>query len=174
MTHPRVEQLRFARSEFVRGLEGVSPEVAARQVGQMNSISWMIGHLAWHEQLSWLTRAQGITPVPALVELTANSGPRTNPDLAEMWAAWREVTALSDPWLDSLSPEQLERPPGTSRSRQTVGTSLLRVTYHYFVHIGEASAVRQIVEGGTLPEFIGEIQDLAPWRPEPPLTRDDG
>jgi len=44
---------------------------------------------------------------------------------------------------------------------------LLRMTYHYFVHCGEASAVRQMVEGGDLPEFVGDIQDEAPWRQEP-------
>ena len=46
MTHPLVTQLRFARSEFVRCLEGVSDEDARHRIMPMNCISWMVGHLA--------------------------------------------------------------------------------------------------------------------------------
>ncbi len=169
MAHPRVEQLRFARSEFVRGLDGVTEEVARRRVGQMNSISWMVGHMAWHEQLSWLTRAQGTVLIPELNDLAANGAPASTPPLAEMWAAWRAVTSAADGWLDALDTMRLhERPASNTPTPQDVGTMLLRVTYHYFVHCGEASAVRQMVEGGELPEFVGFIQREAPWRPEPP------
>ena len=42
----------------------------------MNSIGWIVGHLAWQEQRYWLTRAQGETPIPVLNELVANGGPR--------------------------------------------------------------------------------------------------
>ena len=167
MAHPRVEQLRFARSEFLRGLDGLTAEVAAQQHGPMNTIAWMVGHLAWHEQLSWLTRAQGITPRPELNELTANGKPRSNPPLDEMLAAWHQVTAAADAWLDGLTPADLAVPMGRSRIPQSVGTALLRMTYHYFVHCGEGSAVRQLAEGGELPEFVGDIQVAAPWRPEP-------
>ena len=45
MTHPLVTQLRFARSEFVRCLEGVSDEDARSRIMPMNCISWMVGHL---------------------------------------------------------------------------------------------------------------------------------
>jgi hypothetical protein len=46
MPHPLVIQLRFARSELVRCLEGVSDEDARRRIQPMNCISWIIGHLA--------------------------------------------------------------------------------------------------------------------------------
>ena len=42
--HLLVTQLRFARSEFVRCLEGITDQEAVRRMGQMNCISWMIGH----------------------------------------------------------------------------------------------------------------------------------
>ncbi len=169
MTHPRVVQLRFARSEFVRGLDGLTEEVAGRRLGPMNSIGWMIGHMAWHEQLYWLTRAQGVTPVPALNDQVASGAPASTPPLEEMWAAWRQVTAAADIWLDGLTTQQLsDRPVLNTASAQDFGTMLLRMTYHYFVHCGESSAVRQMVEGGELPEFVGDIQDEAPWRAESP------
>jgi hypothetical protein len=168
MAHPRVEQLRFARSEFVRGLVGLPGDVARRELGQMNSISWMVAHLAWHEQLSWLTRAQGVTPFPSLVDLAASGGVKTNPDFDEVFETWKQVCATADPWLDQLTAGGLREPSGRPYGvPQDVGTALLRMTYHYFVHAGEASAIRQIVEGGVLPEFVGRIQVEAPWRPEP-------
>lgn len=49
MLHPRIEQLRFARSEWRRALAGVSAEDAHRRFDPMNCISWIVGHLAWQE-----------------------------------------------------------------------------------------------------------------------------
>jgi len=48
--HPLVRQLRFARREFVRCLEGLSDENARRRLMPMNCISWMVGHMAAQEQ----------------------------------------------------------------------------------------------------------------------------
>jgi hypothetical protein len=39
MAHPLVDQLRFARSEFRRGLEGFSDEEARRRFLPMNCLS---------------------------------------------------------------------------------------------------------------------------------------
>jgi hypothetical protein len=47
--HPLVTQLRFARSEFQRCLDGVSAEDAVHRFGPMNCISWIVGHLANQE-----------------------------------------------------------------------------------------------------------------------------
>ena len=48
MPHPLVTQLRFTRSEWIRGLKPVTAEeAAARRFGPVNPIAWMIGHLAW-------------------------------------------------------------------------------------------------------------------------------
>jgi hypothetical protein len=46
MIQPLVTQLRFARSEFVRCLDGVSDEDAIKRLLPMNCISWIIGRLA--------------------------------------------------------------------------------------------------------------------------------
>jgi len=43
MPHSLVTQLRFARSEFVRCLEGISDEDARHRIMPMNCISWMVG-----------------------------------------------------------------------------------------------------------------------------------
>jgi hypothetical protein len=167
MPHPRVEQLRFARSEFQRGLVGVSAEDAVRRLAPMNSISWMVGHLAWHERLVWAIRGQGLTIEPIL-DAVANGAPASTPDLGEMWAAWERVRGVADPFLDGLTSAHLEVAlPHDGRDKApAAGDQLQRITYHYWSHIGEASAVRQILGHVDVPEFVGPIERSAPYRRE--------
>ncbi len=164
MTHPLVTQLRFTRSEFVRGLAGLSDADARQRLPPMNCISWMIGHLAWQAQRYWLFRAQGQTLLPDLNERVAFGKPASTPGLDEMWAAWRQVTTVADPWLEALTTDKLQKPLADGLS--SVGTFLRRTTYHYWYHLGEALAVRQLLGHGTLPDFVGDIDSQAPYRPE--------
>jgi hypothetical protein len=164
MSHPLVDQLRFTRSEWMRGLEGVTAAEAARRFEPMNSIAWIIGHLAWQEQAYWLQRAQGRT-VSAVAERCGFGQPASTPPLAEAWAAWHEVTKAADAYLDSLTIDTLqvkwEREPTT----ETAGTKVLRTTYHYWYHLGESQAIRQLLGHTNLPTFVGDISK-APYRPE--------
>ncbi len=66
MPHPLVNQLIFTRSEWLRGLKGLTEEEGSWHLGQMNCISWIVGHLAWHEQKYWLERAQNKILYPLL------------------------------------------------------------------------------------------------------------
>ena len=45
MAHPLVDQLRFARAEWLRGLRGVRDDDALRRIEPMNTIGWIVGHL---------------------------------------------------------------------------------------------------------------------------------
>jgi hypothetical protein len=38
------------------------------------------------------------------------------------------------------------------------------VTYHYWFHIGEILAIRQILGHPKLPEYVGPVEKRAPWR----------
>jgi DinB superfamily len=87
MPHPLVARLRFTRDEFVRGLTGLTDEEARRRFLPINSIGWMIGHLAWQEQRNWLTRAQGQILRADLNECVANGKPASMPPLEEMYTA---------------------------------------------------------------------------------------
>ena len=108
MTHPLVAQLRFTRSEFKRGLIGLTEEEARRRFLPMNCISWNVGHLAWQEQRYFLFFAQGKMPLPAIDELFAYGAPASTPPLHEMWTAWDTITRAADPWLDALTVEKLQ------------------------------------------------------------------
>jgi uncharacterized damage-inducible protein DinB len=162
--HPLVEQLRFTRAEFRRGLGGTPAEDAVRRLQPMNSIGWIVAHMAWHEQRYWLTRAQGLTPRPELNEIAPNGGPATTPPLAAMLTAWEAVTEAADRWLAGLSAADVDGALGGSGPKRRIGSALQRVTYHYWFHTGEILAIRQVLGHARLPEFVGNIDDEAPYR----------
>jgi len=165
VTQALVEQLRFTRSEWLRALRGVSEEDGIRRLMPMNSISWIVGHLAWQEQRNFVTRAQGSTIVPALNTLVANGAPATTPSLHEMRSAWVQITRAADLWLDGLSAADLPSNLGGRGPRKTIGDAIQRVTYHYWFHMGEILAMRQVQGGTNLPEFVGNLDQRAPYRP---------
>lgn len=167
MAHPLVLQLRFARSELQRGLADVTDEDARRSFQPMNCISWTVGHLAAQEQRNWLTRAQGYTPVPLFQDLYGYGRPATTPPLDEVWTAWHTIVLLVDRYLDTLTTETLQHPMlyEGKPSPYAIGTVLQRHIYHYWYHLGECMAIRQLVGHTSLPEFVGDIHAHAPYQP---------
>ena len=168
MTHPLVDQFRFTRREWTRGLEGVSEEEGAHHFGPMNCISWTVGHLAWHEQRTWLTRPQNRILFPMLNELFAYGAPMNTPSFKEMIETWYAVTQAADLFLDTFTTETLQNDlllNGESVG-QTIGSAMRRVTYHYWYHIGEIQAIRQMLGHKNLPEYVGDIETEAAYRPE--------
>jgi len=90
------------------------------------------------------------------------------PSFKEMIEIWQTVTKAADPFLDSLTTETLQNDlllDGESVG-QTIGSALRRVTYHYWYHIGEIQAIRQMLGHANLPEYVGDIETEAPYRPE--------
>lgn len=168
MPHPLVDQLRFTRSEFQRALSGVTDEEARRRFLPMNSIGWIVGHLAAQEQYCWLILAQGKLVAPALAAYGYGQ-PASTPPLAEMWQAWQTVTQAADPYLDSLTTEMLLAGLSSAPDNpihESVGTLLRRVTYHYWYHLGESQAIRQLLGHTGLPTFVGDLGTTAPYRTE--------
>jgi hypothetical protein len=164
MPHPLVEQLRFTRAEWLRALRGVPEADGLRRFGPINSIGWIVGHLAWQEQRYWLTRLRGETPAPVLNDVAASGGPSTTPPLGEMLAAWRLVTRTVDPILDALAEGDMDDSiPGYPPRR--MADSILRVTYHYWFHAGEIMAIRQLLDHPRRAQFVGNIDEKAPYRP---------
>jgi uncharacterized damage-inducible protein DinB len=166
MAQPLVAQLRFTRGQWQRALAGLSDEDARRRLGPVNCISWMVGHLAWQEQLYWLERAQGRRLVPGLDALVGTGKPASTPPLAEMQAAWARITAEADAYLDTLTSEALAGHLVVDGAPFAVntGTLLYRMIYHYWFHTGEALAVRQQLGHTDLPEYVGDIQAQPPYQ----------
>jgi hypothetical protein len=93
--------------------------------------------------------------------------PASTPLLSEMWDTWHIVTAAADRYLDTLTPELLQ----THFEREgkpvpeSVGTMLFRNIGHYWFHLGEAHAIRQMLGHRDLPQFVGDLSQ-AVYRPE--------
>lgn len=168
MSHPLVEQLWFTRSEFRRGLEGLNDADSRQRLMPMNCISWNIGHLAWQEQRYWLVYGQSSLLLPDIDAQFAYGAPASTPPLADMWQAWETITTAVDPWLDTLTTADLQKQ--VVRDGQVTsfifGSLLQRMIYHYWYHTGENMAIRQGLGHGRLPQFVGNLDDEAPYRAE--------
>jgi hypothetical protein len=170
MSHPLVDQLRFTRSEFVRCLAGVDAEDAIRRLPPLNCISWIVGHMASQESAFWVLWAQGEKLHPELRDIVGTGRAPSTPPLEDMWARWHEITAAADRYLDTLTPSLLltrflwKGEP----LQENIGTLLQRNIYHYWFHLGEAHAIRQALGHTGLPEFVGSLGEMAPYRLEEP------
>ena len=167
MTHPLVLQLRFTRSEFLRGIKGVTEKEAQKRFLPMNCLSWNVGHLAWQEQRYFLGFGQGIKLFPEIENDFAYGAPASTPSLKEMLDAWKKITASADPWLDTLTSKKLAQNVISNgrEIQRTYGNLIQRTIYHYWYHLGENMAIRQNLGHSKLPQFVGNIDDKAPYVP---------
>ena len=76
------------------------------------------------------------------------------------------MTKAADPYLDTLEGPMLTRKWKRETGGETPGTKLLRTTYHYWFHLGESQAIRQLLGHVKLPDFVGSFRNT-PYRPEP-------
>lgn len=168
MAHPLIDQLRFTRAEFRRGLKGVSEEEGFKRFLPINSIGWMVGHLAQQEQRYWLYRGQGKELAVPELKAQGYGEPATTPSLKAMLKAWETVVAAVDPWLETLTTADMSSFMMVRGKPydESIGSMVRRVTYHYWFHNGEAQAVRQLLGHTRLPTFVGDIQQDGPYRPE--------
>jgi hypothetical protein len=82
--------------------------------------------------------------------------------------AWRAITAAVDPWLDAATSASLAEHV-ISRGRPTArvyGNLLQRTIYHYWYHAGETMAIRQQLGHAGTPQFVGDVDNQAPYRPD--------
>jgi hypothetical protein len=167
--HPLVQQLKFTRNEFKRALKGLAEEDASKRLLPMNCLSWNVGHLAWQEQRYFLFYGQGIVLYPEVQEAFAYGAPASTPALRDVLNYWRKITKAADPWLEGLTSEKLQeqvvKKDGTPLER-IYGALLQRTIYHYWYHIGENLAIRQMLGHTNLPQFVGNIDRQAPYMPE--------
>jgi hypothetical protein len=128
----------------------------------MNSLSWIVGHLASQENFYWVRAAQSLRIFPDLHKRVGSGFPASTPPLGEMWSTWKEITTTADNFLETISIEQLKEHltwKGEPLS-ETTGILLLRNIYHYWFHIGEAHAIRDMLGHQDLPEFVADMSEV--------------
>ena len=151
----------------LRGVKGVKADEATRRFLPMNCLSWNVGHLAWQEQRYWLFYAQGQMPFPEIDREFHYGAPGSTPPLKGTLDAWRAITRATDPWLDGLTSQALLQNVvrDGKPTAYLYGNLLQRVIYHYWYHLGENLAIRQQLGHTRLPQFVGNIDDQASYRP---------
>jgi len=77
----------------------------------------------------------------------------------------QDPKALEDSLFGTASEDALKKiiAEKSVRNGENTGTRILRTTYHYFFHTGEAHAVRQQLGHPNLPYFVGDMPDYL-WR----------
>lgn len=153
-----INQFKFARSEFKKGFYGVSEKDGRQRLVPINSIGWIVGHLAWHEQYYWLTRAQGKILIPEIIDQVGYKKPASTPSLKKMISYWEKITRDSDDYLYRLKESDLldHMIVDGKELPFNIGTMISRVIYHYWYHNGEMQALRQLMNHTDLPDFVSD------------------
>jgi hypothetical protein len=111
--------------------------------------------------------AQDKNLAPKLNDWVGFGKPASTPPLTEMWEIWRAVTAEADIYLNNVTPKLLQTHFDWQGKPypESAGTLLYRNMFHYWFHIGEAHAVRQMLGHLDLPQFVGDMTN-AIYQPE--------
>lgn len=154
-----VSQLYFAREEFQRLMEDVTPGEGERTMPPFNSLSFIVAHLAVHEHSVWLVVAQDRRLYPELGRRYGPGADAAVPAWQEAWDIWQAVTQEANHYLETLTDESMD----THLIRrgqpmaEALGHMLLRMINHYWFHLGEAHGIRQALGHRGIPDFVGEI-----------------
>ena len=160
MTHQLALELQFARQKWFEGHADLTDEDARKRLGHANSMGWMIGHLAWFEQLAWVEGCQEKT-VSAYVQRFNWSTPASTPPLKKVLSEWHLVTAAADEFLNEMQEKDLATMLyRRQRPLENVGTMLRRQIWHYWYHLGEMQAIRQMLGHTNLPAYIGQMGQM--------------
>jgi uncharacterized damage-inducible protein DinB len=162
--HPLVQMQQVTRKEFLRGLTGgredgstrpLSDEDACRRIEPMNCISWIIGHMAHQEHAYFVAWPHG-REIEQQYKAFGFGSPPSQPRLEETMALWRTTCEVADTLLHAADEESLKQliiTPGRAIGSENLGTLLTRNIFHYWSHIGEISAIRQML-GHHPPQFV--------------------
>jgi len=168
VAHHLVRYLKHARRELLRALDGLDPTAVDLRLGGLNSPTWVVGHLTQQEQRLFLT-PRGEPEVADLSPYGSGAPVMLEPlhDIEMLLEFKRAVAEAVDPWLDTLTAEDLLQhlPGGGVFERENVGSLLTRTTHHVYFHIGQISVVHKLL-GYPVPSFVGSQRgatfDLAP------------
>lgn len=146
-----------ARTDLLRAIDGFDDARGGLRLGGLNEPAWMVAHLAQHEQRSWLT-SFGREPVDAGLAAYRRERPEAVMPLSHALDAWLRVARATEPYLLELVEPELARPAPVLESGpgESVGVMCLRVFGHYYLHIGQITAVRRWLDM-PVPPFVGRL-----------------
>lgn len=152
----------FAVDEFLRGLEGLTPDDAIWRPpkadgSQMNAISWTVQHVGahWHAVAS---RLQGLQP--------QSGRPPADGTPPSFEAAMTLLRAAADDLVAAVAGHEVDDDREDLESAgETISQAVARAVFHTWFHAGEVNAVRQLLGHDEI-RFVGGLGDR--FRPVPP------
>jgi len=151
-----VQILELSRKEFDRNLVGLTDEDARKRIEPMNSISWIIAHVA-NQHRSFFVDWPAGRATEARYASYGYGAPASQPPLEEALALWRDACRESDAWLHSADEAALAQV--TPFFKENLGSLLVRCICHTWHHIGEINSVRQLL-GHRAAQFV----DMHGWQ----------
>ena len=176
--HPLVLQLRFTRARVPARPQGrLATPTARMRLGPMNCIAWNVGHLAWQEQRYFVIDRPGAHAVPG-----ARRGVRSRRRRAPRRACPRRSPpggdpAEADPWLDDAHVGVARRDAGPARAAPRDDLRQPRPADDLPLLVPQRARTRRSGSRWAtrrLPQFVGNIDGEAPYRPEPRGLSDAG
>ena len=156
--HPLAQMHDITKMEFSRSLVGLSDEDARKRIEPMNCIGWIIGHVSLQQHLLFVAWANGKGMEPQYDAFDWGR-PSSEPSLEEVAALWRASCDDADVWFEAATEDSmLQTFPGAVKLGENAGTLVARNIFHTWCHLGEISAIRQIL-GHRSPEFV----DMHGW-----------
>jgi hypothetical protein len=146
-----------ARTDLLRAVDDLDDTHGALRLGGLNEAAWMVAHLAEQEQRYWLSAFREPPLAPELAAYRRGRPDEVMP-LSRAIDTWLAVASVTEPLLLGLKETELARPapdPSVGPSEH-VGVMCLRVFGHYYLHIGQLTAVRRWV-GLPVPAFVGRL-----------------
>ena len=163
MSHFLVEQYRFAIQEWLRGHQNLPADDALKRLEHANSIGWAVGHLAEFDQKVWVERVFG-EPVTKTTKKFGFRRPASTPELAKIMPLWEAIQTKTSEAMEPLTDADMREFPGVfGWTKQPVSMVLLRMGWHYWYHLGEMQAIRQMLGHEDLPQYVGSIPAEAQW-----------
>lgn len=150
--HTLVQLQQLTRQEFLRGLQGISDEDARKRVEPMNCISWIVAHMAAQERAFFVAWPQG-KDVDSQYQAYGTGSSPSQPPMEETMALWHKTCDEADACLHAATEEDMQRVFPEFRE-ENAGTLLVRNIFHYWSHIGEVSAIRQVLGHEKPPQFV--------------------
>jgi hypothetical protein len=146
-----------ARADLLRAIDGFDDARAALRVAGLNEPAWMVAHLAEQEQRYWL-KAFGKPAVVAELAGYRRARPDVVLPLSAALSAWRTVADATTGVLLGFEEGGAEAfPPERSYvPAEPIAVLCLRVFGHYYLHVGQLTAVRRTL-GMPVPTFVGKL-----------------
>jgi hypothetical protein len=149
------DQFNVVTNAYLRALDGLDREaLLQRPSPRSNPMLWVAGHLVQSRArlINILGGSQEL-PWPELFRTGSRlAEPNAYPDVGQISAKWRELTAELMSRLESLGPNALagDAPPRIASADGSLGGAIANLAFHEGYHVGQLGFIRKLLGHSSL------------------------